>query len=198
MGRDPESREPPPRQPGDMDAYAEWTDIRDETRQTEFQAYIGKIAEARYVIRRVLRIVNEQAHDHGLDPLVHQALLQVYGSPDRTGITVSALAQRLDVAPALASRIGGQLEALGLAQRSRILTDKRVIKITATAAGVDKLDQVDQAAGRRLSHFHQQFDEEQKLAAMSIFAFYVGMDPSSPAARAIRRPDDVDGAAGSE
>jgi DNA-binding MarR family transcriptional regulator len=191
MARHQEVRKSPVRQLGAMDAYAEWSDIRDETRQTEFQAYIGKIAEARYVIRRVLRIVNEQAHNHGLDPLVHQALLQIYGAQDRTGITVSALAQRLDVAPALASRIGGQLESLGLVQRSRIPTDRRVIKITATSAGVDKLDEIDQAVGRRLTHFHQQFEEQQKLAAMSIFAFYVGMDPSSPATRAIRLPGSV-------
>lgn len=176
-----------PRQLGAMDAYAEWADIRDEARQTEFQSYIGKIAEARYVMRRVLRIVNEQAQHHGLDALVHQALLQVYGAEDRTGITVSALAQRLDIAPALASRIGRRLEELGLVQRAGTPTDRRVIKITTTPAGVDKLDEIDQEVGRQLSHFHQQFDEHQKLAAMSIFAFYVGMDPSSPVTRSIRR-----------
>lgn len=171
-----------------MDAFAEWEDIRDEVRQTEFQAYIGKIAEARYVMRRVLRIVNEQAQTNGLDPLVHQALLQIYGADDRTGITVTTLSQRLDIAIALASRLGRQLQSLGLVQRTGSPTDKRVIKITATDAGIDKLDEIDQAVGRQLSHFHQQFNEQQKLAAMSIFAFYVGMDPSSPATRAIRRP----------
>jgi DNA-binding MarR family transcriptional regulator len=192
MARDQHIRKSAPRQRGAMAAYGEWSDIRDEIRQTEFQAYIRKIAEARYVIRRVLRIVNEQVHKRGLDPLVHQALLQIYGVHEGTGITVSALAQRLDVAPALASRIGGQLEALGLVQRSRVPTDRRVIKITATEAGVAKLDEIDRAVGRQLTRFHQQFDEQQKLAAMSIFAFYVGMDPSSPVTRAIRLPGGID------
>lgn len=171
---------------GTMDAYTEWADIRDEVRQTDFQAYIRKIAEARYVIRRVLRIVNDQALLHGLDPLVHQALLQIYGSVEGH-VAVNELAKRLDVAPAFASRLARQLEALGLVKRASSENDKRVTIISATPAGVEILAEIDQSVHYHVAYFHRQFNEEEKLAALSIFAFYVGLDPQSKAARAIRK-----------
>ena len=45
-------------------------------RRNDFQRYFHGIAKARYVIRKVIRIVDEQAKKAGLDPLEHQALIQ--------------------------------------------------------------------------------------------------------------------------
>ncbi|MPV35542.1 MarR family winged helix-turn-helix transcriptional regulator [Georgenia subflava] len=170
---------------GTMNAYVDWADIRDTVRKTDFQTYIRKIAEARYVTRKVLRIVNDQAQEHGLDPLVHQALLQIYGS-DGTALAVNVLAKRLDIAPAFASRLVRELENLGYVRRESSPTDKRVKHVSATDDGVAMLEQIDQSVYHHISYFHRQFDEEQKMAALSIFAFYVGLDSSSPVARAIR------------
>ena len=66
--------------------------------------YFAEVAEARYVLRRVFRIAEEQARDAGLDPLAHQALIQIYGSPDRR-LRVAQLADRLDITPAFASSL---------------------------------------------------------------------------------------------
>ena len=63
-------------------------------------AYFESVAEARYVLRKVFRIVEEQAKSADLDPLAHQALIQIYGSP-RMELRVNELADRLDIAPPL-------------------------------------------------------------------------------------------------
>ncbi|RKN37024.1 MarR family winged helix-turn-helix transcriptional regulator [Streptomyces hoynatensis] len=169
-----------------MDAYARWADIRDDERQSDFQSYVGNIAEARYVIRRVLRIVDEQARQHGLEPLPHQALLQIYGAGP-AGMAVNALARRLDVAGAFASRLVRQLEDLSLVRREHSAADKRVTQVTATAEGAERLRAIDDSVHHHVAYFQRQFDDQQRLAALSIFAFYVGLDPDSEVAGAIRR-----------
>jgi len=46
-----------------------------------FEEYFHGVSEARYVIRKVFRIVDDQAKQAGLEPLEHQALIQIFGSP---------------------------------------------------------------------------------------------------------------------
>lgn len=168
-----------------MDAYVDWSDIGDTERRTDFQSYVRKIAEARYVTRRVLRIVDEQARRHGLEPLLHQSLLQVYGS-GTTGVAVNVLAKRLDVAPAFASRLARQLEEMGYAARTHSASDKRVTTVLPTPEGIDLLERIDDSVHHHVAYFQQEFNDEQRLAALSIFAFYVGLDPASAVAAAIR------------
>jgi hypothetical protein len=43
--------------------------------------YFQVVAECRFVLRKVFRIVDDQVRRHGLEPLPHQALIQVLGSP---------------------------------------------------------------------------------------------------------------------
>ncbi len=67
-------------------------------------AYVRGVADARFVIRRVFRIVDERGKNHGLDPLEHQALIQIYGARDGD-VRVGTVAERLDISPAFASKI---------------------------------------------------------------------------------------------
>lgn len=170
---------------GVMGAFIEWADIRDDERYSDFQSYVRNIAEARYVIRRVFRIVDERAREHGLEPLLHQALLQVHGSPDGE-VAVNVLAKRLDVAPAFASRLVRQLEEAGLVTRNHSTSDRRIIMVSATPDGVERLRRIDDSVHYHVAYFQRQLEDVQRLAALSIFAFYVGIDPASPVARAIR------------
>jgi DNA-binding MarR family transcriptional regulator len=169
-----------------MRAYARWTDIGDSKRSREFQAYVKNIADARYVTRRVLRIVDEQAKQHGLEPLLHQALLQVYGAGDAHGITVSALAARLDIAAAFASRMVRRLDEMGLVTREASETDRRAINVVATKAGAEKLAEIDDDVHHHVAYLQHQLHDDERLSALSIFAFYVGLDPQSDIAEAIR------------
>ncbi|MER5185312.1 MarR family transcriptional regulator [Streptomyces sp. NPDC002896] len=173
-----------------MRAYLEWADLGDGRRKREFQSYVRNVAEARYVMRRVLRIVEDRAKEHGLEPLVHQALLQVYGSGKGEGITVSHLANRLDIAAAFASRMVRRLEEMGLVTRGASETDRRVTIVTATSAGAEKLAAIDDDVHRYVAFLQHEIGADEKHMALSVFAFYVGLDPNSAVARAIRAETD--------
>src|SRR5580765_7763155 len=86
-------------------AFADWVESGEENADHNFQTYMHSVAQARYVVRKVIRIVQEQAKRVGLDPLEHEALLQIYGSGSDELLSVNGLAELLDVAPALASRV---------------------------------------------------------------------------------------------
>lgn len=169
-----------------MRAYTQWADISDAKRAREFRAYVKNIADARYVTRRVLRIVDEQAKTHGLEPLLHQALLQVYGSNKAHGITVGALAARLDVAGAFASRMVRRLEEMGLVYREQSDVDRRATNVIATDKGAEKLAAIDDDVHHHVAYVQHQLRDDERISALSIFAFYVGLDPESPIAEAIR------------
>jgi DNA-binding MarR family transcriptional regulator len=169
-----------------MRAYTNWADIGDVKRAREFQAYVKNIADARYVTRRVLRIADEQAKSRGLEPLLHQALLQVYGANEARGITVGNLAARLDVAAAFASRMVRRLEEMGLVTREASESDRRATYVVATRAGADKLAEIDNEVHHHVAFLQHQLREDERMSALSIFAFYVGLDPESAIAEAIR------------
>lgn len=172
-----------------MGAYREWADIHEVERNSDFQSYVYNIAEARYVIRRVTRIINEEAKSFGLDPLLHQALLQTYGAADGRELAVGGIAERLDIAAAFASRLISQLERMGLVQRKPSMHDRRAINVAATASGIQLLKDIDNAVHHHIAYFQQQLDDGQRKAALAIFAFYVGVESSSPIADAIRSVD---------
>lgn len=133
------------------------------------------IAEARYVTRRIARIVDEQAKREGLEPLAHQALLQVYGARDGA-IQVNDLAERLDIVPAFASRLVRELEEKGLVERERSDRDRRVTLVRATGRAGDILASVDEQVHLHVGFFQRQLSDSERLAALRIFAFYVGVD----------------------
>ncbi|MFI6345944.1 MarR family winged helix-turn-helix transcriptional regulator [Streptomyces sp. NPDC050560] len=171
-----------------MRAYLEWADLGEGRRVREFQPYVRGVAEARYVMRRVLRITEDRAKEHGLEPLSHQALLQIYGAEG--GVTVSRLAGRLDIAAAFASRLVRRLEETGLVTRTPSRTDRRVTIVTATGDGVDKLSDIDDDVHRHAALLHHQLGADERRMALSVFAFYVGLDPRGPVAGAIRAQTD--------
>jgi DNA-binding MarR family transcriptional regulator len=166
--------------------HAAWSDVGETQRANEFQAYAFNIAEARYVMRRVTRIINEEAKKHGFDPLQHQALLQIYGVREDAQLTISGLGDRLDVPAAFASRLVRTLEADEYVTRQHSERDKRVIYVRATEAGARVLRTIDEEVHRHIAYFQHSLSEQQRVAALSIFAFYVGIDAGSPIADALR------------
>jgi hypothetical protein len=58
--------------------------------------YFEGVATPRFVVRKMLRIVSEQAKKLGLDPLEHQALIQIYGSESRV-LQMKQIAGKLDI-----------------------------------------------------------------------------------------------------
>ena len=139
------------------------------------KGYFHGVAEARYVIRRIFRIVDEQAKSAGLEPLEHQALIQRFGAPEP--LRVIDFAERLDVAPAFASRIAKGLDDKGLVRRTASEDDRRSTVIAVTEAGGELLAQVDSQVELHVSYFQQQLTDAERAAALGIFAFYLGASP---------------------
>lgn len=54
-----------------------WVTKAEDRRTTEFSEYVVSIAEARYVMRKVSRIVDDEAKLEGLDPLEHQVVRKI-------------------------------------------------------------------------------------------------------------------------
>jgi DNA-binding MarR family transcriptional regulator len=168
-----------------MRAFGDWARSNEGARDGDFRSYVQSIAQARHVIRRVFRIVDEQARHLGLEPLAHQALLQIYGATDDP-VSVNRVAERVDIAPALASRLIRELESKKLVRRSQSKRDRRVITVTATAEGIRLLQAIDNAVHIHVAYFQQQLPEAERFAALAIFAFYVGLASDSLVAEAIR------------
>src|SRR4051812_30693892 len=116
----------------------QWSDTDQRVHAYDFDLYMGHVARARYVIRKVQRIIDECAKRHGLEPLEHQALIQIHGAAERR-LPVGQLAERLDIVPTFTSRLVQQLEAAGLVTRARSETDRRGTVVSATEEGIRRL-----------------------------------------------------------
>ena len=138
-------------------------------------AYFHAIARARLVLRRVFRLVDDQAKQAGLDPLEHQALIQAFGAAEL--LQINGLAGRLDIGNGLASRIVSALVTKGLVERVAVPTDRRIALVRVTDAGRDLLVAIDEEVQRRVAALQTEFSTLDRAAALTIFAFYVGAPP---------------------
>ncbi len=136
--------------------------------------YFHGVAEARYLLRKVFRLVEEEARQAGLDPLAHQALIQIYGSEDEA-LMVREVAERLDITPAFASTLIQSLADRGLVLRSRDGDDQRVMWIEVTGKGRSLLYQIDERVQAAVDRFTAGFSESRTEAAISILMFYAGV-----------------------
>lgn len=140
--------------------------------------YFHGVADARFVIRRVFRIVDERAKSRDLDPLEHQALIQIYGLRD-SDVRVGTVAERLDIPPAFASKLVKALAGKGLVSAAASPHDQRVSHLSATSAGATLLAEIDADVRVHVDFFTRGLTGEQKDAALSIFTFYVGSAASA-------------------
>lgn len=165
--------------PAVIDAVRDWVQGgRNREGRLEGDAlerYFHGVAEARYVIRKVFRIVDEQAKAADLEPLEHQALIQILGAPQP--FRVIDLADRLDIAPAFASRLAKRLEDRGLVDRSAAKDDRRSKHLAATERARELLAQIDQEVHLHVDYFQRQLTHDERVAALGIFSFYLGAEP---------------------
>lgn len=148
--------------------------------KADFHSYFVAIARARSVLRRVIRMIDEQAKQGGLEPLEHQTLIQVYGSEDH-GVQMRDLAERLDISAPHASRLVAALEERGLVAREGSPGDLRATIVRATERGVETLREVDAEVRFEVAHFQRQLRDPDRFNALSIFAFYVGLETTPEA-----------------
>jgi DNA-binding MarR family transcriptional regulator len=171
-----------------MDAYLQWLSVEDRGKDDTFRTYIRDVAQTRFVTRKVFRIVDEQARAAGVEPLQFQVLLQVFGSAADV-VHVNDVAERLDVAPAFASRLIKELELKGLIERSQSTVDRRMTRVEVTEQGVALMRRVDAAVHLHLDYFQKQLDEHDRMAALTTFAFCVGLSAESDVVRALKNDE---------
>lgn len=135
--------------------------------------YFKAVAHVRYILRKVFRMVDDQAKQLGLESLEHQALLQVYGSPDQE-LRVSELAERLDIAPAFASNLIKDLVKRKFLRRVSDSSDMRVTILQITNAGRELCDQIDSEVRSHVDYFTNQLTTDERETALSTLMFYVG------------------------
>ncbi len=149
------------------------TDDAHTQRDRKTHDYFRNVADARYVLRRVFRIAEEQARQQGIDPLKHQALIQIFGS-DRSCLRVSELAERLDISPAFTSNLVRELVDDGFATRLPDPSDQRAILVSTTDKAMDALKEIDAAVEFHVGYFAAQIPEEARRRAMETLKLYVG------------------------
>jgi DNA-binding MarR family transcriptional regulator len=100
------------------------------------------LAAFRYALRRFLHFSEEAARAVGIEPRQHQALLAIKGFPQRDKITISELAERLQVKHHSAVELAGRLVANGLAAREADTSDRRQVYLALTPHGESVLEQL--------------------------------------------------------
>jgi DNA-binding MarR family transcriptional regulator len=136
--------------------------------------YFRNVAEARYVLRKIFRIIEEQAKPAEVDSMARQALIQIYGS-QRCALRIKEIAERLDITPAFASSLVKVLVEKRYAVRKFSEGDRRAISVEITESGKRMLDELDRRVQIHVEYFNRQLAPEQREAALAILMFYVGV-----------------------
>jgi len=111
------------------------------------------LAEFRYSLRLFLRFSEDAAHQVGLTPRQHQALLAIQGFPDNRRITIGELAERLQIRHHSAVELVNRLALDGLVVRKSSAEDHRRVYVTLTKHGkniLEKLSAVHKQELRRI------------------------------------------------
>ena len=99
-------------------------------------AEVAPVAEFRLLLRRFQHETERVTHDCGLTPGWYQLMLQIKGSPDLTErTTVTALAQRLQLAQSSVTELVARAEQAGLIEREPSPNDARVAFLRLSPQG---------------------------------------------------------------
>ena len=103
-------------------------------------------AQFRAELRRFLRRSEDRARQVGITPRQHLLLLQVAGAPNRT-TTVTELVTTLALTQSAVTELVQRAEAAGLVARAQSPRDGRVVNLSLTRLGEEKLAAVYAALG---------------------------------------------------
>jgi DNA-binding MarR family transcriptional regulator len=98
-----------------------------------------KLAAFRYALRRFMRFSERAAQDAGITPQQHQALLAIKGFPGRDTMSVSELAEWLQLRHHSAVELVNRLEAQGFVTRTPATDDRRQVNVSLTRQGEEML-----------------------------------------------------------
>jgi DNA-binding MarR family transcriptional regulator len=103
-------------------------------------ADVARVADFRAALRVFLRKSERNARRFGLTPQRYLLLLMIKGSPDgRERSTVTALAERLQLAQSTVTELVRRAEEAGLVERAQSADDGRVAYLKLTEEGERRL-----------------------------------------------------------
>lgn len=137
--------------------------------------YIMAVAQARYILRKLFRLVEDTAKELGIEPLAHQALLQVYGSAGQA-LRVGELGERLDITTAFTSNLVKGLVGNGYLVRELLASDARATVLRLTDAGRELCNRIDADVRPHVDYFARQLSADERRIALSTVMFYIGTD----------------------
>jgi len=114
-------------------------------------------AAFRAELRRFLRRSEESSRANGITPRQHLLLLQIAGAPD--GITtVSDLVDTLSLTQSAVTELVQRAELAGLVARTPSRSDRRVVHLSLTPLGSQKLAAVHSALGPERAQLRRVID----------------------------------------
>ena len=114
-------------------------------------------AEFRAELRRFLRRSEDCSRAFGITPRQHLLLLQIAGAPGGK-TTVSDLVNTLSLTQSAVTELVQRAEAAGLVDRTPSREDGRVVHLSLTALGSEKLAAVHRALGPERQHLRRVVD----------------------------------------
>lgn len=123
-----------------------WMAARKKLSQLQYE----NLAAFRYALRQFLRFSEDAAKRAGLTPQQHQALLAIKGFPRRDEVTVSELAERLQLRHHSTVELLDRLAKLKLVARAQSDSDRRQVNVRLTPRGEQILDKLSSAHEEQL------------------------------------------------
>lgn len=117
----------------------------------------GAAAEFRAELRRFLKRSEDCSRANGLTPRQHLLLLQIAGAKE-SRTTVSELVSTLALTQSAVTELVQRAEAAGLVERTPSERDGRVVILSLTRVGQDRLDAVYRALGTERAQLRRVID----------------------------------------
>ena len=109
------------------------------------KSHYETLAALRHALRQFLAFSQSAARAAGLTPQQHQALLAIKGFPGRDTVTVSELAERLQLRHHSTVELLDRLVDLKLVVRQHLAADRRQVHVRLSARGEQILDALSSA-----------------------------------------------------
>ncbi len=106
------------------------------------KAHYESLAALRHALRRFLHFSQDAARQSGLTPQQHQALLAIKGFPGRDYVSITELAERLQLRHHSAVGLVDRLARARLLRRTPSVADRRKVELRLTARGEKVIEQL--------------------------------------------------------
>ena len=117
------------------------------------KAHYESLAALRHALRRFLNFSQDAARQSGLTPQQHQALLAIKGFPDRDYVSISELADRLQLRHHSTVGLVDRLTRARLIRRAPSSTDRRRVELRLTAKGESVIEKLSATHLQELREF---------------------------------------------